>query len=112
VKRRNIHDEYARLVKAAAIADVLDALAIGSRVASGMNRDQWHMAALAARVKPPGKDGRTIAKVVEALEAREAAREALRRRDPISRDTRAKVLEMPTARAKLRGRHPFSQSHV
>jgi len=43
-----------------------------------MNRDQWRMAALAARVKPPGKDGRTIAKVVEVLKAYEAVRDALR----------------------------------
>ena len=80
--RANQYSEHARLVKALALTDALDAAEIGSRAADGMNQEQWCLIAAACRIKPPSNETRL--KCVDLLKAREAAREKLRGRDPFA----------------------------
>lgn len=82
VIRANQYSEHARLLKALALADALDAAEVGSRAATGMDQEQWSRIAAACRAKPPSMDTRV--KCVEILRAREAVREKLRGKDPFA----------------------------
>jgi hypothetical protein len=81
VIRANQYSEHARLVKAPALTDALDAAEIGS-AADGMNQEQWSLIAAACRIKPPSNDTRL--KCVEMLKAREAVWQKLRGTDPFA----------------------------
>jgi hypothetical protein len=82
VIRANQYSELARLTKALALADALDAAEIGSRAATGMNGEQWVQVASACRILPPSIETRM--KVVEMLRSREVIREKLRGKDPFT----------------------------
>jgi hypothetical protein len=71
----NLFEHGARLVKALALADLLDGAGIRSRHAAAMDSDQWELLASAASVPPPSDETRTVA--VTMLRARENTRKRL-----------------------------------
>ena len=70
------YELLARFAKATALADALDASGVTAEKASGMIKEEWIMAATAARVKDPSETTRKL--VIEMLESREAARRKVR----------------------------------
>jgi hypothetical protein len=71
----NLFEQGARLVKALALADLLDGAGIKSRRAASMDSQQWEMLAAAAAVQPPSDETRSVA--VTMLRAREGTRKRL-----------------------------------
>jgi hypothetical protein len=71
----NPHEDGARLIKAIALADLLDAARIRSRRAATMDANEWALLAVAARVNEPSLTTRQA--VISMLEGRERARKAL-----------------------------------
>lgn len=68
-KERNAFAELARLRKALALADLLQACGINAEMAKDASEDDWNTAAAQAQVRPPSVETQVL--VVKLLEDRE-----------------------------------------